>query len=174
MGGHLGIGGVHIGLVTVRARHPRAQIVAYDDRRATIERRKSVYMGSDPVQQFLGREQLAMQEATGPEGSNKQFCLHGDLAAPVVNRNCLAREVDEHLFAGFMLLAHDDVEVELPGPVVLTELAVGVTVGECLFVLVPQQHQGDALAAQLEVDLGPLRHRAGLGARARLGEQHRF
>ena len=36
----------------------------------------------------------------------------------------------------------------------------------------PQQHQGDALAAQLEVHLGPVRYRAGPGTGAGLGEQH--
>ena len=57
-------------------------------------------------------------------------------------------------------------------PVELVELAVGVAVGKGLLVLVPEQHQGHALAPQLEVHFGPVRHRAGPGPGAGLGEQH--
>jgi len=67
-------------------------------------------------------------------------------------------EVHEELLARLVLLAHDDIDVPAPTSVELAELAVGVAVGEGLFVLEPQQHERDVGTPELEVHLAPVRH----------------
>ena len=67
----------------------------------------------------------------------------------------------EQLLPGPVGLAHDDVHLAGPGPVQVAELAVAVPVRVLLPVLQPQQLQGDVLAPQLPVHIGPLRQRAG-------------
>ena len=59
-----------------------------------------------------------------------------------------------------MAVAHDQLELGGPGPVVLAEPAVLEPLGVGGFVLLPEQKQGDALALELAVHPRPVRHRA--------------
>ena len=57
-------------------------------------------------------------------------------------------------------LAHHHVEAPAPRSVALAELAVLKPLGVDGLVFVPQQREGDALAAALGVDAGPIGNRA--------------
>lgn len=162
VGGHVLVGGVDVGLIAVRAGHPRAQVVAHHDGRASPRGLEGVHVGAHPVEQLLGTNRLGVEEAARPEHGHEQLGLEGRLAGLVViDRDAMPREVDEELLACLVVLAHDDVDATPPPPVELAELAVGVAVGEDLLVLDPQQHQGDVGAPELDVDPGPVRQRAG-------------
>jgi hypothetical protein len=54
-----------------------------------------------------------------------------------------------------MLLAHDDVELALPAPIPVAELAVLVTLRVACLVFLPEQKQGDSLALELPVNIRP-------------------
>jgi hypothetical protein len=113
-----------------------------------------------------------MNSRVEPEDGHEQLGREGHLtAALVVDRDLGAREVHEQLLARLVRLTHDDVEVPAPAPVEQGELAVGVAVGEGLFVLVPQKHEGDVGTAQLEVDLLPVGLRARTHRRGGRAEQ---
>ena len=76
-------------------------------------------------------------------------------------------ELDKELLARLVREAHDHVHPAAPPAVELAELAVGVPVGVGLFVLDPEEHQGDVRAAELEMDLRPVRERPGACGRGR-------
>jgi len=87
-------------------------------------------VGGHPVQELLGGEGLGVEVVRRPGDSHEQLGLQCYLAGfSVVDRDRLAREVDEELLARPVLLAHDDVDLSPKGPVQVGELAVAVTVG---------------------------------------------
>ena len=75
--------------------------------------------------------------------------------------------VHEPLLARTVLLAHPHVEPRRPRPVLLAEPTVLQPLGMGRLVLLPQQRQRHALAAQLAVHLTPPRHRTPPRARRR-------
>lgn len=76
------------------------------------------------------------------------------LAGPLVDHvHGHAGEVDEHLLASEMLLAHDDIELPAPLAIESAEARVAVApLGILLAVLLPQQLQGHAAPLELPVD----------------------
>ncbi len=170
MGGHLGEGGVDVGLVPVRRGHRRAQVVADDDRRAAAQRLKAVDVRGHPVLKLLGGERLGIQVAGGAQHRDEQPGLQSDLAGRrIVHRESVAGEIDEQLLPGRMGLAHAHVDAVAPGPVQVRELGVAVPVAGVSFpVLHPQQLQRHALLPHVGVHLLPVRRRP---VRAR--RQHR-
>lgn len=76
-------------------------------------------------------------------------------AAGINDRDCLASVVDEELVTAHMCLAHRALELGRPAVVLLAEGAVFVGLPlVLLLVLLPQQLQGHAGAAQFTVDVG--------------------
>lgn len=61
--------------------------------------------------------------------------------------------VHEQLLSGRMVLAHHQNQLSPPGPVVLAEPAVLITVRVGLPVLLPEQEQGDILAREFVADV---------------------
>jgi hypothetical protein len=121
----------------------------------------------DPVIQAL-RGRGASKDATGGgHGRDK------DLGArAIVYGHRGAREVDEQLLAGTSVLAHRAFEGLGEVLVVTAELGVapGTTMGMGLHVLLPQQHERDALAVEFTVDAAPVGGDVGLRG-VRLGQQ---
>jgi len=68
------------------------------------------------------------------------------------NRQCVPGVVDKKLLPGFMGLPHGDLQFFLPAPIDFTILAVAVSLRKVLLILLPEQHQGDALAFKLGVN----------------------
>ena len=64
--------------------------------------------------------------------------------------------VDEQLLARLVVLAHDDIQLPGPLPVVPAEPRIPVPPGIPLPVFVPQQQQGHALAPKFLVDVRPV------------------
>ena len=97
------------------------------------------------------------------EHRDEDLCL-ADLAGESIHhRHRLPGIIHKQSLAGPMVLAHDDVQLVLPGTVALTEPAVLETRRIGLLILLPQQKLGDTGAAQLGVYLMPVRHRPLLG-----------
>ncbi len=118
-------------------------------------------IGGAPVGQLLGAGGFGVGVGGGTKDADEE--LHGDqLAGVAVNQvGTFAGEINEHLLAGTVALAHRGRESLTPPPVQLAELAVAVAFGVDLTVLQPQQMQGDAGALELAVDGGPLGERSG-------------
>lgn len=116
-------------------------------------------MRAQPVRQFLRPGGLGEGVAGGAEDGDEDLRL-ADLAGSLVDdRHGLTRVIDEQFFAGAMFLAHDHVDLGRPEPVVLAEPAVLEALRMSESVLLPKQGQGYAGAAQLGVDMSPVRYR---------------
>ena len=118
-----------------------------------------MHVGPDPVGQFLGRDRLGVEVVRRPQHGHEQLRLERHrVGPPVVDRQALTREVDEELLPGPVLLAHHQVQMPLPAPVVMTELAVGIAVLRVtLLVLQPQQHERHPAPLAFLVDMAPVR-----------------
>ena len=87
-------------------------------------------MRRDPVGELLGAGRRGEGVARRPQDRDEQLGLEVEREVVVaVDGNGHARVVDEELLCGLVVLTHHDVEVSLPGPVEMAELAVAVTVG---------------------------------------------
>jgi len=113
-------------------------------------------MGAQPVGQLLRPGGLGEGVAGGTEHRDEHLCL-ADLAAVAVDhRHRLPGVVYEQLLADAVLLAHHHVQFALPGPIVFAEPAVLEALGLAQAVLLPEQRQGHAWAAQLGMHPGPI------------------
>lgn len=74
----------------------------------------------------------------------------------VDHRHRLTSVVDEQLLADAMLLTHHHIQFALPGPVVLTEPAVLKALRLAQAVLLPEQRQSHAGAAQFGMHPRPI------------------
>ena len=119
-------------------------------------------MGADPVRQTLGPGGLGIGVVGGAEHRDEDLRLADLAGVSVDNRHGLAGIIHKQLLAGPVVLAHDHIQLALPGAVVLAEPAVLVAVGVAFPVLLPEQEQGDPLALRLPVDRGPVRQAARL------------
>ena len=99
----------------------------------------------------------------GPEHGNEYLGRAQLAGARIDNRNRVSGVIDEAAFAGAVDLAHRWLEASRPAAVVLAILAVLQPIGLGGLVLLPEQHQGHALVAQLLVHHGEIRQRARTG-----------
>jgi hypothetical protein len=133
-------------------------------------------MRADPVGQRLGPARLGVSVAGGSHHSDEDLRCSDLAGAPVEQFDRLSGVVDEQALAGGMRLPHGRRQPALPAAIELAPAAVAVAVGRGLPVLLPQQHQGDAGAAQLVMDVRPIR--LGLAPHAALaagaGIEHRL
>lgn len=100
---------------------------------------------------------LRVGVAAGAKGRDEDRSL-GDLAGLRVDDvRGLPSVVDEQLLAGTVVLAHYHIEGLAPLPIARAELGVLVPVGVLRLVLLPQQHERDALALELAEHRGEVR-----------------
>lgn len=86
-----------------------------------------------------------------------------DLSGGAVNDgHGLTGVVHEQLFTGPVILTHHQIQLAPPGPVVLAEPPVLITVRVGLPVLLPEQEQGDILAREFVADVLPVGYASGL------------
>jgi hypothetical protein len=138
VGRHLLVGGVHVGLVTVRPGDAGPKVVADHDLVTAAHELEGVGVRGHPVQELLGCKGLGEQVVRGACDRHEQLGVECQRArASVIDGDLLAREVDEELLARAVHLAHDDVDASLPGPIQIGELAVAITVRMVLAVLEP-------------------------------------
>lgn len=111
------------------------------------QKSKTSSVRAQPVGQFLRPGGLGKRIAGRSEHGNEDLGLADFAGSPVDDRHGLPGVIDEQLFAGTMLLAHDHINLGGPEAVVLAEPAVleALRMGES--VLLPEQGQGYAGAA---------------------------
>jgi len=107
--------------------------------------------------------------AGGAKHGNEYLGLADLLSLSVDDRHGLAGVFDKQFFARTMSLAHDHINLGGPEPVVLAEPAVLEALRVAEPILLPEQGQGDAGAAQLRVSPCPVRHRTLIAS----GNRHR-
>src|SRR5690606_19247836 len=111
----------------------------------------------------------------GSQSCHKDLRLSDCPGGAVDYRHGLARIIDKQLLAGAVVLAHDHIQLALPGSVVLTEPTVLVAVRMCGTVFLPEQEQGDVLEPELLVDSQPVGNAPQLGRHIRWwGKQQSF
>ncbi|MNL09405.1 hypothetical protein D3C87_1301650 [compost metagenome] len=157
--GQVTITGVDVGLVAMRLGDAAAQIIGHQDLRCAAEKGKTAGVRAQPVGQFLRPGGLGKGVAGRAENGDEDLRLADLAGSPINDRHGLAGIIDKQLFAGTMFLTHDHVDLGGPEAVVLAEPAVleALRMGES--VLLPEQGQGYAGAAQLSMRPCPIRHR---------------
>ena len=160
MGGHLLVGAVDPRFVPAGGGDAGLEIVADELGGGTAIEGESVDVTADPVGQSLGPAGLGVGVVGGAQGRDEDLGW-ADLAGHRDHHvHGLTGIVDEQLVAGDMGLAHGGRHPPAPVGVEVAEPAVAVSVGMPPAILLPEQHQGDAGAAQLGMDLGPVGQRA--------------
>lgn len=173
--GHGGHGAVEPRLVAVGRHDHRARVVRHHHARHAAQEGEQVHLCADPVLQRLGRPGLGIGVARCAHRRDKQTGLAHLAGQRIDDLDPVAGEVDEHLVAAEMGLAHGRADPALPGLVVLAEPGVAVALRVGRAVLLPEQRARHALAAQLAVDGTPVRHRSLRHARADLtGEEQQL
>ena len=159
MGGEVLVGAVDARLVAAGGRDPGLEIVADDRLRHAAEEGKRVDVSADPVRQPLAPAGLGIGVVRGPQHRDEDLGLAHLPGDRVEHRHGVAGEVHEQLLAGDMGLAHGRRDAAAPFAVEVAEPAVAVAVGMLAAIFLPQQHQRHAAAAQLGMDVGPVRQR---------------
>ena len=157
---HLGVGAVEPRLEDAGLGDTGLKVVGHDDLGHAAEVAERAHLGTDPVGQRLRPGRLGVGEVGGAEHGDEDL-RRSDLAAGGLDDlDRLTGEVDEHLLAGTMGLAHHRRELAPPGLVELAEAAQAVAVRMCAPVLLPEQPKRHAGSLQLSMDQGPVRLRA--------------
>jgi hypothetical protein len=165
MAGHLGIGSVDPGIVAIGVGNGGLEIIADHELRHAAEIPEQIGMHADPVGQALAWAGLSIGVVRGPHRRDKQ--LHGPHFAGdgIEDVDGVAGEIDEHLLPTDVGLTHARASALLPGlegrakPGIAKAARIG---GAILF---PQQQACHATAAQLLLDISPIRCRAPVALR---------
>ena len=153
------IGRIQVRLVAMGAADSRAQVVWDHELGTTAVELEGSYVRGRPVRQGLRPGGLGEGVARGAEHGHEDLRLTLLAGLGVDHRHRLPGVVDEQLLAGAVLLAHHQVELSSPFPVLLAEPAVLQPLGMDRLVLFPEQGQRYVLAPQLPAHLAPLRQR---------------
>ena len=165
MAGHLGIGSVEPGIVAIGVGNGGLEIIADHELRHAAEILEQIGMHADPVGQALAWASLGVGVVRGPHRRDEQ--LHGAHFAGdgIEDIDSVAGEIDEHLLAADVGLAHARPRPLLPGLEGRAKpgIAKAVRIGGA--ILFPQQQARHAAAAQLFLDISPIRCRAPVALR---------
>src|SRR5258705_8799016 len=139
-----GVVAIDLWLVERRLVHTALEIVWNDDTRHAAEEPEHAHMCSDPVRESLRPGCFRVGVIGCTEHSDKYLCIAHLASHWIGNRKLLARVIDEHLFAGNVMLAHHRRELSLELTIEIAEPRVTVTLRMSVVVLLPQHHQVDA------------------------------
>lgn len=167
----LQVGGIDVRLVAMGLAHPARQIIGNQNRRDRAEVGEGAHMCANPVGQPLGPGGLDIGVVRGAEYRHEDLGLTHLTAGAINHRHRLPGIVDEQLLPGGMRLAHHHVERAAPLLVVLAEPAVTEARGVRGPVLLPQQHQRHARAAEFLMHLGPVRYHPAVARHRRGGRK---
>ena len=95
-------------------------------------------MGADPVCQTLGPGGLGIGVVGGAQRGHEDVCLTHLAGRRVDNLGTHPGIIHKQLLTGPMHLAHDEVQLAGPGPVLPAEPSVLIAVRVSLAILVPQ------------------------------------
>jgi hypothetical protein len=140
-------------LVSICARDERARVVGHQElRHASIEMQRP-HDALDPVLELLRAARASERIARSTDRRDEHL-----RAGAVVQCHRGSGEVDEQLLAGAPVLAHRTLQALRERLVVLAELRVAPSafIGTRGDVLLPQQHQCDALAIELSMHAAPV------------------
>ena len=146
------------GFVAIGTGNDRPGIVGHDQGGDTTHVVQCSHHAIDPVSSLLAGRGLCVGVMGGAQRRDEQVC---PAAVPQCQRR--SGKVHEQLLAGDMDLAHRALERPDVLPVAFAELTVLQRTLAHVFglVLLPQQHQGHALAAEFPVHQGKVRQHAG-------------
>lgn len=115
MARHLGIGPVETGIVAIGVGDSRLEIIADHELRHAVQKTKQVGVKADPVGQALARARLGVGVVGGAHRCYEQ--LHGLRFAGdgVEDIDGIAGEIDKHLLAAQVRLAHRRARPPFPG-----------------------------------------------------------
>ncbi len=132
---------------------------------------KGADVGADPVGQLLGPGRLGIGQVAVAHDPDEDLGFADLARGGIDDIQGRAAVIDKELVAGAVLLAHGTIQGLAPLPVEFAELTVLVAGWFPLFVLLPQQHEGEVFVAaqfivqRLPVGLSQLTGRGWLGRR---------
>ena len=157
--GQVVVGGIDVRLVARGLRHAAAQVIGHPQLGAAAEERERAHMAAYPVRQLLAPGRLDVGVVRGAQHSHEHLGGTDFAGAAVGHVNGLAGIVDEQALARCVGLPHRRGQLLAPAPVVFAECAVLEAFRLLELVLLPQQLQRHALAAQFLVHGWPSRCR---------------
>jgi hypothetical protein len=138
---HLLIGGIQVRIISAGSGDAGSGIIGNNERRHTAVILKSVDVRLNPRVHLLIASRLGIGIRTGPQDSDEQRCLPDQTAGAFVDGNRGAGPIDEQLLARLVLLPEHDIELAPPLLIMITEVAVAVTIGVRLPVFHPEELQ---------------------------------
>jgi hypothetical protein len=138
---HLLIRGVQVGIIAAGSCDARFGVIGNNERRHTAAKLKSVDVSLNPRFHLLIASRLGVRIGTGPQDSDEQGCLPDQTGGAFVDRNRWTGPIDEQLLARLVLLPEHDIELAPPLLIMVTEVAVTVTIGVRLPVFHPEELQ---------------------------------
>ncbi len=157
--GQVVIGGVDVRFVARGFRHAAAQVVGYPQLGAAAEEAERAHVAAYPVRQLLAPGRLDVGVVRRAQHGHEHLGGADFAGAAVGHADGLTGVVDEQALARRVGLPHRRRQLLAPAPVVFAECAVLEAAWLLGLVLLPQQFQRHALAAQFIVHGGPSRRR---------------
>jgi hypothetical protein len=157
MGSHLGIGAVDPRIIAIGVGHGGLEIIADHELRHAAEIPEQTCVHADPVGQALAWAGFGVGEVRGSHCRDEQLHGVGFAGNGIEDVDGIAGEIDEHLLPTDVGLTHAWPRPLLPGleggakPGIAKAVRIG---GAILF---PQQQARHAAAAQLLLDISPIR-----------------
>ena len=148
--------------------HRSFEIVRNDLRRHAAQKGKSPDMTADPVWQALGPAGLNIGVVRRPKGRDEDLGSAHFARARADDIDSVSCIIDKQPLARRVPLTHHRRQAPFPTSVELTVSAVAVAIGVNTAILFPQKGQRHTLAAQLSMNIGPIRLRDRPRRRARL------
>jgi hypothetical protein len=145
MGAQILVGGIEIGLVAGGLVHAAWQVIRDQDLGAPAKVGEGPHVGANPIGQPLGPGGLGIGVVARPQHRDEDMRSACLARQALDDRHGLPRIVHKALLARALLLAHDQIELAGPGPVLLTEPAVLKPLRRASLILLPEQEQAHAL-----------------------------
>lgn len=139
-----------------------AEVVRNHQFRHAAQELEDSNVGADPVRQGLAPGGLGVGVIGRTHHRHKDLRLMDLTGGAVIDGHSVPGIVHEQLFTGSMVLPHHQVQLALPGPVMVAEPTVLVAIRIGFPELLPKQEQGDVLAPELIVDSFSIRTAPGL------------
>jgi hypothetical protein len=175
MRGQFLVGRIQVGIVAAGFGHARLGVVGNDQCGHALVELEGADVCADPIGQLFVAGGFRVGVGTGTQDGDEQVAGLQRAALRVMDGDGASRPIDEHLFAGFVLLAQHHIQFVEPTVIQFAKAAVAVALRIGLLVLFPEQLQGHvAVPLLLVVDGAEVGRRSvGVhGARRRTAEEN--
>ena len=149
------VGRIDLRIIVTRLCHAALKIVRNNRTGNPTEEVQHPDMGSDPVCEVLTPCRLRIRVTACAKNANKDLGPADFPRGAIDHLQTVSAVVDEHLVSRSVGLPHTHIHRAGKLLIQFAKTAVAVTVGVLQAVFLPQQLQGDMLAAKLGMNMSP-------------------